>query len=208
MRLKKPIVALSAAGLLALAALAIVVAALALVPTTADLPTPSGSTTLQCGADTYFFGYPDHAVDEVCRAAYRTRAHTLERATLVALVGLGALAWPLNADDERRRRLRLQAAAAIAVPMLLLGVAALLRPVPVAVDGGSGPTIADCGIDSFVAGHPDAAVEKACGAEAGRYALAGGGLVLATTLATVAWVQHRRREGQEHDSATDEVALT
>jgi hypothetical protein len=133
----------------------------ALRPSIVDFVGPGSLTTAHCGADAYFFGYPDPVVLHACRRAYAGHAHVLEISAVVVATGLAATLHMLYSrarSPADKRRLLL----AGTVVILAVAVAAALRPVTVRV-GQSAPAVyATCGLDTFVAGYPDATVQHAC----------------------------------------------
>jgi hypothetical protein len=143
-----------AAGILALP-----VGAVALRPVVVERPGSGGLVTAHCGVDTYLFGYPERAVQNACRHAYGGHAHIL--AGVALLVALGAVAAVLVAVAGRkvaRARFVLTTIGVMAGAVALIA----LRPVNVVVDVGEAPIVAHCGIDTYLVGHPDRAVESAC----------------------------------------------
>jgi hypothetical protein len=135
-------------------------------------------STVHCGLDTYLSGYPDPAIDHLCRHAYAPHAHVL-------FVALGALVLGLIAAAHLWRwSWRGVAYGLLGVLVVAVAVDAL-RPVRVGVGGGA---IASCGLDSYVAGYPDHTVQVACGAHLSTHAL---GLLAAALVAVVGLIAVR-----------------
>lgn len=191
--LRRARVQVSLAGL---GAVAVVIGLMALRPATAEFVRSGVLITSQCGADTYFGGYPDRAVLSACGRAYAGHAHVLEAACLVALIGTAALIQVLYATfREPRHRRRLTAV--LAGVVLAATSAIALRPVDVTVPHQSAPVVASCGVDTFLVGYPQAAVQTVCRSNYGSHAALG--LVAGTlAIAMLGWgalCGRRQRDG-------------
>jgi hypothetical protein len=182
--------------LAALGALAAVVGIFALRPVPVDLVRSGVLVNARCGADTYFGGYPDPFVHAACLHAYAPQAHVLEVACALIVVGLGAVlqvAFTHTPSPFHKRRLW------VGVVTGALAVVALvaLRPVTVTVTGGPAPVVANCGIDSFLAGYPDRAVQTACRSRFANHAtvgLASGSLAILVCAGSAVTAARRRPE--------------
>jgi hypothetical protein len=186
-------------GLVSLGVLAVVVGAFALRPAPVQLVHSGVVLTAHCGADAYFFGYPDATIHAACQHAYGGQAHLLIVAIIVAAIGLGALAQ--IAYTHAADRLARQGLALIACAVILAVIAIVaIEPLSVGVNEGPAPVVAACGLDTFVAGYPDHAVEHACRAHFATHAAVGSA---AGTLAMliIAWgvvILSRRRRSAIH----------
>ena len=138
-------------------------------------------TTLRCGADSYFFGFPDRHVNRACSAAYASRGHLLIGATVVIVLALVASAHAaVVAATGTSGRVRI-GLACIAVVLAFAGALAL-KPVAVEIRRPhTSPLVVNCGVDSYVAGYPDPSVQSTCrsrfAGHAGAAALAGSALL-------------------------------
>jgi hypothetical protein len=181
-------------ALMVLGALAAAVALFALHPAPVELSLSGHPVSVSCGANAYFLGFPGSAVRAACQRAYGGQAHVLVDALAVTVVGVLALCSLLLSSARppwpaRRRLWAIGAALAAAV-----AVAAFL-PVPVGLNEGGGPLIANCGVDSYVAGYPDQAVEAACRAHLTGHAITAGLAALLSLLALIgAWRSPRTRD--------------
>jgi hypothetical protein len=113
----------------------------------------------RCGADTYFGGYPDGLIQSACRRAYSGQAHVMEVSMLLAIVGLAAVVSLLVSSSRFDNR---RLGAAVAAAVLVVVAAVTLSPVTVLVKGGPAPEVASCGLDTYLAGYPENAVQAAC----------------------------------------------
>lgn len=159
-------------GWLALSAASVAVVAdlFALRPAPAQLISGGQLITARCGADSWLSGYPDPTVRRLCGHAYSGQADTLVVATMILIVALAALAWILVRTSAAWDWPRLAAAGAGAV--LAVAGAVALVPAAVVVYENGAPLIAECGIDSYVAGYPDHMIQAACRSHYGGHALA------------------------------------
>lgn len=148
------------ATLASLGMVAVVVGVFALRPAPLELVRSGALVSARCGADSYFGSYPDPTVAAACSRAYAGRAHVLIGALVVALVGLAALVQVSYrmASPGGRRRL----AAALVAGALAVGTLWGFWPVTVNITGGPAPVVASCGMDTYVAGFPDAQVQSVC----------------------------------------------
>ncbi|MHB8463994.1 MAG: hypothetical protein ACYDH6_15495 [Acidimicrobiales bacterium] len=166
------------AGLIVLGALGAAFGSVALVPAHVEIVRDGTLTTARCGVDTSLFGYPDATVEHACRHAYSGQGHIVLGATVIALVGLGALGHLLFRGRDRgplARRQLVGAAFAVALAIIVLGA---LRPVQVTVAENGGTAIARCGLDSYIGGYPDHAVQVACRSNDGTHAATALGAVV------------------------------
>lgn len=177
-------------ALVAVGAVAALVGLLALRPAVVELNQGGAVTTARCGADSYFFGYPDGAVKAACHRAYAPHAWVLFLATVVVAVTAVALVVLGG-----RLRSTTSWAGPVAAVALIVG-AFLLVPSTVQVAGGTTPATASCGIDTILAGHPDRAVEHACRSrDTGRVVIALAALAAAGGAAAFALRRRRSSEG-------------
>lgn len=160
-------------GLWALLACAAIASVLSLRPATAELPGRGTLATAHCGADTFFLGYPDHAVETACRHAYAPHARVLFGAVFLGAFAVVALAATGGHRPGRRRAAPLALAGAAAVV-----AACLLWPVTVSFGSGASAATARCGVDTVIAGFPDHAVERACRDRVGHRAAGAVGAIL------------------------------
>ena len=175
-------VALSVAG-----AAATVVGLVALRPVPVALDRGGELVTLRCGADTYFAGYPDSVIQASCRNAFSGQAHVLEAALLVGLVALGTFL----ARTWRHHWIGLLAVALATI------AAVSLAPINVTITRGATPEVASCGIDTYLAGYPDATVQQACRSHFGAKAAVGiplGLIALGLASAELARLPRRRTQ--------------
>lgn len=176
------------ATLVALGTVAAVVGAFALRPAPLELVRSGVLISARCGVDSYFGSYPDPTVAAACSRAYSGRAHVLIGSLVVALVGLAALiqlAYTAASPGGRRR-----VAAGLVAGALAVGTLWGFWPVTVNITGGPAPVVAYCGMDTYVAGFPDAQVQSVCrsvytphaalGLTSGAAGLAVAGLLVAT----------------------------
>jgi hypothetical protein len=170
--------------LIVLGALAVPAGILALRPVPVDLVESGGIATAHCGADSYFFGYPDPHIDQVCHRAYAGHAGVLLATAALGLLGLVALAHLLfTSAREPSVRLRLLLGASLF--LVALDAMATLHPVTVQVNEGAQPVYASCGLDTYLVGYPDYAVQSACRSHFGTHVAPG---LAATALAIAALV--------------------
>lgn len=171
-------------------AVAALLGLLALRPAVVELNQGGAVTTARCGADTYFFGYPDGAVNAACHPAYAPHAWMLLIAAVV--VAATAVALVLLGGSPRSTT---SWAGLVAAGALIIG-ALLLVPATVQVAGGTTPVTASCGIDTILAGHPDRAVEHACRSrDTGRALVALAALATAGGAAAFALIHRRSSAG-------------
>jgi hypothetical protein len=179
---------LAAAGLLA-----VVVGAFALQPVGAQYQQDNNAIEVSCGIDTYLYGYPDPDVRSACDRAYSGHARVLG---VAAALGLGAavvLAGILlfQSPDNRELLRRLL----VMIGVVVVGIA-LIKMLPVAVQVRSRPTpvIVSCGVDTILAGHPEALVQSACRHEVSSNAIVGlGAAAVGVTLFLAAAVMSSGR---------------
>lgn len=153
----------------------------ALNPVTVSMVESGSLVTARCDAGSYFGGYPDRVIQSACDHAFSGQAHVLEVSAGLLLIGIAALlslAWTAAQEPVRRLRLALWTAAFATA----LVAAAAAVPATVTVSGGSAPVVANCGLDTFVAGYPDSTVQRACRSHYGAHA---GTALAAGTLAIV-----------------------
>ena len=179
------------AGLAAVGAAAVVVALAVLRPAPIQISEAGRTVTAQCGANSFFFGYPDPVVRTACSSAYAGQAHVLIGAVVVALVGAVAAAPAAMGALRLRFPPRSLALLGLAVG---LGVVALVASAPVTVViPGRTETVASCGLDTYIAGYPDHVVQQACRAHlGGHFALFLGAGVLCVAAAVLGL--NRRRD--------------
>ena len=156
---------------LPLGILAVVAGASALRPADVHLIARGQLITARCGIDTYVAGYPDRSVERACRHAYTGHAAMLIGAALVAGLVTALVLRRLPAVFPGWTRARLLAAGA-AVALAVIAVIALF-PTQVVVREAGSPVTARCGLDTYLAGYPDHAVESACRNHYSRHALVG-----------------------------------
>lgn len=178
----------ASAALVVLGLPAVVVGLFALRPAPVTLIQNGVAITARCGADSYFGflgGYPDHNVATACSRAYSGRAHVLEICVVVALLAsvvLLQLAFSKSVPGWRK----LRTTVVMMAGALTVVTALALAPVAVPIGDGATPEVARCGIDTFLAGYPDQAVQSACRSHYAGHAavglVAGGG-----TLALAGW---------------------
>src|SRR5437763_320982 len=145
----------------ALGGFAFVVGALALRPAPVQLISRGTVVTARCGADAYFFGHPDPMIQSACRHAYSGQAHVLIGAIVVAAIVAAALGFRRLAGLGRRRDRTRLLAGMVAGLLALVGLVAFV-PKTVSVAGGAAPVVASCGLDTFLAGHPDHTIQASC----------------------------------------------
>ena len=166
--------------LFAVAIAAVVVGVLALRPAPAQMVQAGQLTNLRCGIDTYLFGYPDHAVQDLCHRAYDNEFHVVLAAVLIGATDLVILGWVLTRTSGRwplRRTLTLALALGLAVASLIA-----LRPVTVSLRESGGPVVVNCGLDVYIAGYPDRSVQSACRHSYTSHAATGLGLAVLSLL--------------------------
>jgi hypothetical protein len=186
------------AALTVLAALAVVVAALALIPVTVVSADSVGPYRASCGIGYYVAGYPTAGVAAACHSAYGGHAAAFFVAVLVLLASSISLAVlvaagraPEEAPNRAARALvsvrRLWATPARAAVLTADAVAftaavVALRTVSIPAADSQGPLVAHCGISYYVFGTSNAVVQKACrgvyGAHAAVFFLAAGLFVI------------------------------
>jgi hypothetical protein len=186
------------AGLAALGAAGVAVALAALRPAPISITEGGRTVAAQCGANSYFFGYPDPVVRSACSRVYAGQAHMLIGAVVVGLIGAVAAAPAVVAALRLRFPLR---SLALFGSALVLGVVALVASAPVTVIiPGHPATVASCGLDTYVAGYPDHLVQAACRAHlSGHFALFLGAGVLCLSAAAMGLI--RRRADQAETSS-------
>lgn len=153
--------------------------ALAVAPLTWSLRPVSSTITwsgqlaaVNCGPDGYFAGAGDPRLSSACGALYGTHAHVLIGSGIVVSAGLATVVqvWLARLAAPSRRL------AGMAVVGALSGAAALVALTPVAVlartEAGQ-PVLARCGLDTYLAGYPDDAVQSVCRSHFGGHAAAG-----------------------------------
>ncbi len=172
----------------------VVVAIVSLRPAVVEIPgTPF--VTARCGIDAYLSHYPDSAVGTACEHAAAGHAHAFFVGIALVAVGLAGaahLVWRTATHDSARFTL----AAVLVALVLVFGGAVALQPVAVALEQNGAPIVANCGIDTYVGGHPDAAVQSACRSHFGGHAAAGGVAVVGLGVlgaAAIAWPRRRAR---------------
>jgi hypothetical protein len=170
-----------------------IVAILALRPATVETLRGGDLLTIRCGADTYFFGYPDAAIDHTCSRAYAGHAAVLGVALGVGLAAALALAIMGVARAARARQRRLVGAVLFVAATVTVAVFGL-RPAPVRIDEGGTAVTASCGVDAVVAGYPDRAVQRVCRAHVAHRLVTAAGVELGIAgVAVMVAVGHRRR---------------
>jgi hypothetical protein len=161
--------------------------------------------TARCGADNYFGHYPDASIRSACTGAFSGHAHLLEVCVIFVILGVGAMLSVAYSSGEQWRRRRISVV--LAVVALGLVSAAFLAPEAVLVTAGPAPVVAECGIDTFVAGYPEYSVESSC---RDHYAVrAAGGLstgAVAVIVAVTGWVIVRRTRLAERAGAIERTA--
>ena len=183
------------ASVAAMGLMAVVVGALAVRPVPIEVISGDTAIDAHCGADTYFFGYPDQSISSQCQRAYAGHAHVLIGAAVVLGVAVIALGYLIFTElDRRLQKVRLTAGA-IAVALVVLSILALM-PKSVSVDEGGRPVVAACGVDSYLVGNPDYAVQSSCRSHYGVDAAIGLSsaalAMLAVAVAVVVPVRRRR----------------
>jgi hypothetical protein len=156
--------------------------------------------TVHCGVDTYLFGSPDRPVEEACRGVYRDRAAVLTVCAGLLVFGLGAAAQLVF---TRRRMPARRLAVAFAATVFAVIAVVALRPVDVVIRTGTTRVVARCGLDAYVAGHPDHAVQAACQAGYGRHAASA---LAAAVLALVTLGGLRLVDGRDGEAARARAA--
>jgi hypothetical protein len=172
------------ATLIVLGGLAVPAGILALRPVPVDLVQSGGIATAHCGADSYFFGYPDPRIDQVCHRAYAGHARVLQATAALSLLGLVALAH-LLLTSARGPSARLRLLLGASLFLVALDAIVTLHPVTLQVNEGATSVYASCGLDSYLVGYPDQAVQSACRSHFGTHAAPG---LAATALAIAALV--------------------
>jgi hypothetical protein len=166
------------AAMVAVGLVALPLATVALHPVVVPSVDTGGVGTVSCGADSYFFGFPQTDVQHACSHVYRGHVPLLVAAALGLLIGIAGaawLAWTSLASSPRGRR-RLERIAMACAVVVVLAVA--LRPAQVRIVEGSEVVYARCGVDSVLAGVPDRSVQEACRSRMAVPAFAGAAAVL------------------------------
>jgi hypothetical protein len=71
-------------------------------PVTVTVTDNGSVATARCGLDSYLGGYPDHAVQQACRAHDATHAAAALGVLALSVVGLGAMFITNETKEEER----------------------------------------------------------------------------------------------------------
>jgi hypothetical protein len=151
--------------------------------------------TARCGIDSYLSHYPDSAVGSACEHAAAGHAHGFFAGIALVAVGVAGaahLVWRTATQES----VRFMLAVALVALVLASAAAVALQPVAVALEQNGATTVASCGLDTYIGGHPDPAVQSACRSHFGGHAAAAGVAVVGLGVlgaAAIAWPRRRAR---------------
>jgi hypothetical protein len=160
------------AALVLVGSLAAILGMFALRPVPVSLDESGSLVSAHCGVDAYFRGYPDPVIGPACKHAFAARSHWIEICGALAVIGLIAL-LQVAYSSPAPSWWKLRASVVVAAGAFAVITALSLAPVTVNLTEGSIPVSASCGIDTYLAGYPDQAVQSACRAHFGSRAAAG-----------------------------------